>query len=115
MRDNQKFIISVKTRFKYERLGGLNPRFNLGVKWREKLKKAESLENATPSWVAIQIEDETYTAYFGLISLIEESNGIPMQPEACKYYECLAKNEAHSLNICEYKPSYQIKVEGNLK
>ncbi len=113
-RGGKKYAISVKTRLKYERLGGLNPKYNLGKDWRRKLEKAVKNEKAIPSWLAIQVDEMTYSAYFGLISLVEESNGIPMQPEALPFYERLAEDEKHGLNWNEIKPNYHVIVEGKL-
>jgi Holliday junction resolvase-like predicted endonuclease len=114
-RGGKRYVVSVKTRLKYERLGGLNARYNLGKDWRRKARLAEQEKDAIASWVTIQVDTTGYSAYFGLLSLVEESNGIPMQPEAIKYYECLAEGEEHNLRIEDYTPEYQVSVEGRLR
>ena len=113
-RGGERFVISVKTRFKYERLGGLNPRYNLGHDWRRKAHLAERDEDAIAAWLTIPADKDTYSAYFGLVALVEESNGIPMVPEALDYYECLAVNKPHGLDWEQYSPKYKIAVEGYL-
>ncbi len=113
-RDGERFIISVKTRLKYERLGGLNPRYNLGLEWRRKAALAERNEDAIAAWLTIPVDEHTYSAYFGLVALVEESNGIPMVPEALQYYECLAANQPHGLDWEHVSPKYRVAVEGYL-
>ena len=113
-RGEKTFVISVKTRQKFERLGGLNARYNLGNNWKENSKYVAKVLHAIPAWIAVQVDGPKYSIYFGLVSLIEENNGIPMQPEALKYYECLAKDEKLGHSVNSIKPSYEVIVTGNL-
>ena len=70
--------------------------------------------NAIPAWIAIQVDGSYYSMYFGLVSLVEESNGIPMEPEALEYYECLARNKKHIYPEASFVPRYQRIAVGNL-
>ena len=69
---------------------------------------------ALPAWIAIQVDRSVYSMYFGTLSLVEESNGIPMEPEALQYYECLAKNEKHGYAEESFTPKYERVAIGKL-
>jgi len=113
-RSGKRFAISVKTRCKFERLGGLNSKYNLGDKWRTHSAYAAKNLDAIPAWIAIQVNRSFYSMYFGLVSLVEESNGIPMEAEALEYYECLAKDERHIHPEHSFTPIYHKVAVGNL-
>lgn len=53
---------------------------------------------AMPSWIAVPIRARagTYSAYFGLLSRLGNRRSVPMKPNACKTYECLARDVADS-------------------
>jgi hypothetical protein len=50
--------------------------------------------DAVPAWATVSIRPRvgTYSAYFGLVSQLGSRRSIPMTPEACKEYQCLAKD-----------------------
>ena len=95
-------------------LYGLNHKYNLGTHWRRNSSYAAKKLNAIPAWIAIQVDGSSYSMYFGTVFLVEESNGIPMEPEALQYYECLAKDEKHNYPEASFTPKYQRVAIGNL-
>ena len=113
-RGGERFVISVKTRRKWQRLGGLNAKYNLGKNWRDHSNHVAEKFQAIPAWIAIQIDGPKFSMYFGTIRLIEESNGIPMEPEALEYYECLVSDGLHGYDEDSITPDYKVVVGGNL-
>ena len=95
-RKGARYMIGVKTRNKHQASGPLNPTYNVRKRGANVGLIAQR-HNAVLAWVAIQTipEEQTYTAYFGTISQIDESGerfSIPMQPHRTPAYECLAKD-----------------------
>ena len=111
-KDGKKYLISVKTRNKYENNGKLNSRYKLGRNLSTKIEKALSLpefSECEPAWLAIAMEEKTCDAYFGLISELEGGNGIPMSVKAFNTYTCFAKNRLHEFDPEEFKNVYKEK------
>jgi hypothetical protein len=77
-KDGVRYIISVKTRNKFQKNGKLNPRYNLGEKVYEKALSAEKKYNASPYWMAIQFDHRSYSIYFGSLTELNGSTGIPI-------------------------------------
>ena len=111
-KSGKNYVISVKTRRKFERLGGLNAKYNLGKEWKKTSAAAAKALTAIPAWIEIQVDGPTFSLYFGLLSLITESNGIPMESEALTFYECLAKDEKHNYPEDSFTPRYQRTAVG---
>lgn len=61
--------------------------------WEEVSKLAANL-NAIPAWATVSIRprEGTYSAYFGLAAELGNRRSVPMTPNACGNYECLARN-----------------------
>ena len=77
-RGDEKYVISVKARNRYERNGRLNSRYNLGSDCEMKAKKAELQFNAKAAWLAISIFDDIYSIYFGTLESLRTKTGIPI-------------------------------------
>jgi len=75
---SKKFIISVKSRNKYQKNKKLNPRYNLGSNVGNKALVAEKKYNAKAHWMAIQFDGLTYNIYFGTIEELKGSKAIPI-------------------------------------
>lgn len=106
------FFISVKARNKWQRAKTLNDSYKLETKSRkvgDAQKNAETY-NAEFAWLAIQLDREVYSAYYGTHSQLCSTcfrrsrlgnmlsgRAIKMNPEYTKLYEPLAVNEHHTL------------------
>ncbi|MDQ3710917.1 MAG: hypothetical protein M3388_01655 [Acidobacteriota bacterium] len=108
-KESVNYIISVKIRNKYQRSGSLNDRYKLGKKCYENSEPAEKEFNAVAAWLTTSFDSKTYSAYFGLLSLLNGSRGVRMTEKAIAFYECLAKEEPHSYNYGELKNVYEVK------
>jgi len=116
VKDGVEYIFSVKARNKYENTGKLNSRYKLG---RSGIKLGKFISDeafkqycgATPAWLAISMETNTYDAYWGLMSeLPGNQHGIPMSESAKKNYKLLAVGVAHP-----YKSEHFLNVYVNKK
>ena len=56
------------------------------------MTKLATTHKAVPAWITVPIRATagTYSAYFGLLSRLGNRRSVPMKPDACKTYECLA-------------------------
>lgn len=91
----KSYVISVKTRHKYQLNGLLNPRYKLEHNCHDKAKVvSEQYGGAIPAWVtiAIDIDTDTLSAYFETLAFLGGNKGVCMKEEATKEYECLAKD-----------------------
>lgn len=90
--ENQVYVISVKTRNKFENTGKLNSRYQLGPNCYAFANEAEMKHKAKAAWVtiALDIDNKMFDAYFGLLSNLEGNTGVSMTPNATKNYKCLA-------------------------
>ncbi|MFW5983224.1 MAG: hypothetical protein ACOCQ4_01890 [bacterium] len=110
-KDKKCYIISVKTRNKYERSGKLNQRYKLG-KAIDKLNmifesvQYEKYHDCEPAFLTIAMEDTTFDAYFGLIKDLPNKRGIRMSNKAKLNYLCLAENMPHFFDSMEFKNIY---------
>lgn len=112
-RNGEKYLISVKTRNKYENTGKLNSRYKLGAKVYEhidKLLASSEWSNYIPAWLAISIERQTFDAYFGTIKQLNNGKGIAMSDFAKRNYEVLALNKPHNYDFLDFYNAYEMKV-----
>jgi len=110
-RNGVTYAISIKTRNKFEaRSGNLNSRYKLFKRDRiEQVRQAVEKLSAVPAWLAIQVDGETASIYFGTWDQLADKTGIPMLPDAIQRYECLANHEPHGLDIEHLKNTYEIR------
>lgn len=110
-REDVRYIISVKIRNKYEstcdETERLNSRYKLGSKCYEHAEVSELQFDAKAAWLTISLDSETYSAYFGLLSLLNGSRGVKMSEKAVALYECLAKDLPHDFNYVELENVYE--------
>lgn len=94
-RDKKKYVISVKARNKYENSAAgikLNGRYKLFSDPNVVSDDARIKYKSEAAWVAIAIDVEngTFDAYFGMLSMLEgNKKGIPMSSKAIQSYERL--------------------------
>ena len=110
------YVISIKTRNKFEaRSGNLNSRYKLFKRDRiARVQKAACDLFAVPAWLAIQVDGEMVSIYFGTWDQLADKTGISMLPDAIQHYECLASHEPHGLDIEHLKNTYEIRTAGLL-
>jgi len=109
----RKYLISVKTRNKFEYSGKLNSRYKFGKNLIRKVEKAlepPEFKDCEPAWLSIAMEEKTFDAYFGLISELNGRNGINMSSKACATYQCFAKNRPHDFNSGDFKNIYDLRL-----
>lgn len=118
-RYDQAYVISVKTRNKYEASGRLNSRYKLGRECYQKAKEVENEYNAVAAWIAVSlnIEAQTCAAYFGRLSQLKGNTGILMTQNAVGEYECLASCHLRDLGFkketfVDLKNLYKKKTQG---
>ena len=94
-RNNQRYVISVKTRNKYENNGRLNNRYKLGKDVFEFAKEVENIYKAKAAWMTIAFEADkgTFDAFFGLLTSLDGNKGVLMTEDAIREYESLALKE----------------------
>lgn len=91
------YAISVKGRHRIMASGQINNRYKLNFR-KADLAVAELRDNrieAVPAWIAVEIDADTYTAYFGRLQDSLRENGIGMNEWEKARHRCLAKNRAH--------------------
>jgi len=102
-RERVKYTILVEPRNKYERSGGLNTSYRLEEHCCRLADTLGKQLNAKGAWIAISLERKTFSAYFGLLSLLKGKLAIPMHQEGLDSYECLAKDESHEYDYDSFK------------
>jgi hypothetical protein len=77
VKDNKKYLISVKARNKYQADGKLNSYYKLGPKskWHSDVALSDGF---VPCWLSVQFDIDTYSVFFGEILALGERNSIPM-------------------------------------
>lgn len=113
-RNSIKYIISVKSRNKYEHTGKLNSRYKLGnsektlnkIKTEEKYSEYKDYE---PAWLAISFEKKTFDAYFGTIEMLKNKRGISMSKKHLDKYENLSLKENHCFDSEDFINIYNKK------
>jgi hypothetical protein len=111
-KDRNKYLISVKARNKFENNGSLNTRYKLGRNLESRIESAlkmEEFRDCMPAWLAIVLEAETYSAFFGLIKELDNNHGIPMSQKAKESYLCLAMDTPHEFDPDGFKNVYNKK------
>jgi hypothetical protein len=117
-RDGVRYFVGVKSRNEMRQGDvGLNEAYNLvlisdamNAKLKSEGKTTDQItalllaevtilaetHKAVPAWITVPIRarDGTYSAYFGLLSRLGNRRSVPMKPDACKTYECLARDVA---------------------
>jgi hypothetical protein len=111
-RKNEKYVISVKIRNKYEaNTGKLNARYNLGHRnYYELAAKAEIEMSAHAAFLAISLTQNSCSAYFAPLVILNKNLGIPMTNSWLDRYECLVENVAHGVDVSHLKNTYSLKT-----
>ncbi len=73
-----RYVISVKSRNKFQLNGKLNTRYNLGSNVYEKALYAEEKYKAKAYWLAIQFDSTSFSLYFGSLEELNGSKAIPV-------------------------------------
>lgn len=112
-RSGERYVISVKACNKNQANGALNGYYNLSSLGNhyELAKVAENARQAKAAWATVAFDENTFNAYFGLLSALDGKNTIPMTPNAVKKHECLAESEPHNLDYSTIKNDYK-NVDG---
>ena len=100
-RDGKRYVLSVKTRNKYTNHGKINDRYKLDNP--DKSKEVSARFAAIPAFLTISIEADmnTYSGYFGEISMLRKDTGVPMRnPD--EDYECLGKNVKSEFDLSKF-------------
>lgn len=94
-RKSKKYVISVRTRNKYENNGNLNSRYKLGADCYKHAAMLEEKFDAVAAWVtiAVEIDKGTFSAYFGTLESLHGNKGVLMTDMATSNYEKLAGEE----------------------
>ena len=111
-KEGNRYLISVKTRNKYERSGKLNSRYKLGSKVYEHIQSLlaqNEWENCIPAWIAIAIGPCHFDGYFGTIAQLSGGRGINMSNKAVQNYLQLAKDMEHNYDFSEFGNIYEAK------
>jgi Holliday junction resolvase-like predicted endonuclease len=77
-KDGFRYVISVKSRNKFQKNGSLNARYKLGSSCYEKALSAEKKYNASAYWMAIQFDHKSFSIYFGSLQELNGSKAIPI-------------------------------------
>ena len=77
-KDGQKYVISVKSRNKFQKNGKLNTRYNLGKDVHERALASEIKYKAKACWMAVQFERNSFSIYFGGLKELNRSKAIPV-------------------------------------
>ena len=76
---DEKYVISIKARNKYQKNGTLNSRYKLGSNAYSHASRAEEKFDAEAYWMAVQFDKKTVSIYFGSLAELNQSNGIPIR------------------------------------
>ncbi|MFZ4774146.1 MAG: hypothetical protein ACOYM3_02205 [Terrimicrobiaceae bacterium] len=112
-RQGVTYLISVKTRNKFEaRSGNLNTRYKLHERagHADLIKRLSAKHQAVPAWLAIQIDGDRLSIYFGTVEQLGGNKGIPMLDDCLPGYECLADHEPHGLDIAHLRNTYETRL-----
>ena len=101
---DEKYVISIKARNKYQKNGTLNSRYKLGSNAYSHASRAEEKFDAEAYWMAVQFDKKTVSIYFGSLAELNQSNGIPMQKcERGTVGTCLVKDKKHYFDFSYFK------------
>jgi hypothetical protein len=112
VKNDSKYLISVKTRNKYENSGKLNSRYKLGKKVYEHIKSLmleSQWEGYIPAWLTISMEPNCFDSYFGTIEQLKGSKGISMSNKAKLNYVQLALKNPHNHHFSNFGNIYSAK------
>lgn len=113
-KDNRRYIISIKARNKHQKNHTLNSRYNLGCNAYENAQAAESEYAAEAHWMAIQFDRFTYSIYFGSLSELRNSNGIPIRKcENGSVGMCLVRDKRHYFDFSFFENTKTLEVGSN--
>ena len=94
-----KYIISVKARNKFEKNGKENTRYKLGQnpeKAYKNAKKAEKEKNAKAYWMVIPFDTNTFDVYMGSLDELDGNGAVLIRScQSGKIGECLQKEKPH--------------------
>ncbi len=106
-KDGRRYVISVKSRNKYQRNGKLNNRYKLGNNCHATAKTAEERYKGEAFWLAIQFDSDRYSAYLGSLAQLKGKKGIPMNDSDLANYQRLACNQSHGIDFRPYLNTYR--------
>jgi hypothetical protein len=69
----------------------------------------EENQKAVPAWLAVQIDGEFVSVYFGTLAQLDGNLGIPMTPDAIATYLCIADREEHKMDTSVLKNTYVLR------
>ena len=93
---DEKYVISIKARNKYQKNGTLNSRYKLGSNAYRLAADEEKKRHAKAHWMAVQFDEETFSIYFGSLAELNQSNGIPIRKcENGTVGKCLVEDKKH--------------------
>jgi hypothetical protein len=95
-KDDERLIISVKARNKFQKNNTLNAFYNLGSNAYRNAALAEEEYKATPCWMAIQFDLFKYSIFFGSLGELNGKKAIPLRLcEEGSLGVCLVKDKRH--------------------
>jgi Holliday junction resolvase-like predicted endonuclease len=77
-KEGVRYVITVKSRNKYQMDGSLNARYNLGAQAYEMAFEAEKKYDAKAYWLAVQFDTRSYSIYFGSLEELNGSKSVPV-------------------------------------
>jgi hypothetical protein len=99
-----RYVISAKTRNKYQIDGRVNNRYNLGSDAYKLAKNSETKYDAQACWMAIQFDLYEYSVFFGSLEELNGSKGIPISKcESGQVGTILVKRKRHYFDFSFYK------------
>lgn len=103
-KSGKRYVISVKTRNKCQVNGLVNEYYNLLTEESHKknMREVEKEYNAQAHWMAVQVDAETYSVYFGSVEELGGKKTITINLDKCakgKQGECFVKNEKHGFDM----------------
>lgn len=104
-KDDKRFVISVKSRNKYQFDGALNTHYNLGENAYENAKNAsEKNGGAEAYWMAIQFDMHDYSVYLGSLESLNGKTSIPVTKCADgELGQVLERNKKHYFDFDYFK------------
>lgn len=95
-KNEERYVISIKARNKFQKNGKLNSSYNLGNNCYEKARKAAIEYDAEAYWMAVQFDEFTYSIYMGSLEELNGKNAIPLKKcENKSIGQCLVENKRH--------------------
>lgn len=101
VKNDMRYLFSVKSRNKYQVNGVLNSRYNL-LYSQVDVNAICAEYQAAPYWMAIQFHGEHYSVYIGSLFDLAGKRAIPMTVNHTLKYECLVNNVKHGIDFRPY-------------